>query len=211
MAQMNLYDLLGVPREAEIEQIKSAYRRLAKKLHPDVNAGDERAADRFKDITAAYNILADRQRREEYDREMMRMERPEGAEPRPWETDGAFFDFELDEATGERIADLYGDVAGTRMGRVKGAAATSMWMKGQDVAADVKVTETEAREGTTKLVTTMTGLTVAVEVPEGARHGQIVTLPGFGIEGFGGGPPGDLNVLVSVMPDPAIAGPNRPA
>jgi DnaJ-class molecular chaperone len=207
MAQMNLYDLLGVPREAELEQIKSAYRRLAKKLHPDVNAGDERAAERFKDVTAAYNILADKGKRAAYDRDMMRMERPAGANPQPWEKDGAWFDFELDETTGERIADLYGDVAGTRMGRVKGAAATSLWMKGQDVAADVKVTETEAREGITRLVTTMTGLTVAVEVPEGAKNGQVVKIPGFGIEGFGGGPPGDLNVIVTVLPDPAIAGP----
>jgi DnaJ-class molecular chaperone len=204
---MNLYDLLGVPRDAGIEAIKSAYRRLAKKLHPDVNAGDARAAERFKDITAAYNILADRRKRAEYDRASNVFDAPPGAAPQPWEKGGAWYDFELDETTGERIADLYGDVAGTRMGRVKGAAATSLWMKGQDVAADATVTETEAREGTCKLVTTMTGLTVAVDIPAGVQPRAVVTLPGFGIEGFGGGPPGDLNVIVAVVPDPAIAGP----
>lgn len=200
---MNAYDLLGVPRGAGLDAIKQAYRRLAKALHPDVNAGDAAAAERFKEITAAYNLLANRKRRVEYD---LNRGAPEGDATQPWDKGGAWFEFELDETTGERIIDLYGDVAGTRMGRVKGAAATSMWMKGQDIAETLRVTESEAREGVTKLVTTMTGLTVAVTVPAGSADGAIVMVPGFGIEGFGGGPPGDLNVLVEVVPDPAIGG-----
>jgi len=201
---MNAYDLLGVERSADIDEIKRAYRKLAKELHPDVNAGDPAAAERFKEITAAYNLLANRRKRVEYD-----LNRPmpggDDGTPQPWEKGGAWFDFELDETTGERIADLYGDVAGTRMGRVKGAAATSMVMKGQDIAEDVRVTQSEARDGVVKLLTTMTGLTVAVTVPAGTANGATIILPGFGIEGFGGGPPGDLNVLVEVVPDPAIA------
>ena len=55
---MNVYDLLGIDRDADLDAIKRAYRGLAKELHPDVNAGDEKAADRFKEITAAYNMLA---------------------------------------------------------------------------------------------------------------------------------------------------------
>ena len=196
---MNAYDLLGVSRAAPLDDIKRAYRRLAKALHPDVNAGDTAAAERFKEITAAYNLLANGRRRTEYD-----LNRRRESGPQPWEKGGAWFDFEIDETTGQRIIDLYGDVAGTRMGRVKGAAATSMWMKGQDIAETLRVTESEAREGVTRLVTTMTGLTVAVTVPAGSVDGAIVIVPGFGIEGFGGGPPGDLNVLVEVAPDPAI-------
>ena len=199
---MNAYELLGVDRNADIDEIKRAYRRLAKELHPDVNAGDPQATERFKEITAAYNLLANRKKRVEYD---LNRPMPGGdGTPQPWEKGGAWFDFEIDEATGERIADLYGDVAGTRMGRVKGAAATSMCVKGQDIAEDVRVTQSEARDGVCKLLTTMTGLTVAVTVPAGTANGATVVLPGFGIEGFGGGPPGDLNVLVEVVPDPAI-------
>lgn len=200
---MDAYELLGVDRGADIDDIKRSYRKLAKELHPDVNAGDPAAAERFKEITAAYNLLANRRKRVAYD---LNRPMPGGeGEPQPWEKGGAWFDFELDETTGERIADLYGDVAGTRMGRVKGAAATSMYMKGQDVAEDVRVTQSEARDGVCKLVTTMTGVTVAVMVPGGTANGATIILPGFGIEGFGGGPPGDLNVLVEVVPDPAIA------
>ena len=201
---MNAYELLGIDRSADLEEIKRAYRRLAKELHPDVNAGDAQATERFKEITAAYNLLANRRKRVEYD-----LNRPmpggEDGAPQSWERGGAWFDFELDETTGERIVDLYGDIAGTRMGRVKGAAATSMCVKGQDIAGDLRVTESEAREGVCKLITTMTGVTVAVTVPAGTANGATVVLPGFGIEGFGGGPPGDLNVLVEVAADPVIA------
>jgi DnaJ-class molecular chaperone len=200
---MNAYDLLGIKRDADLETIKSAYRDLAKRLHPDVNAGDEAAADRFKEITAAYNLLADSRKRAEYDGNRMGRDKTDPG-GKPWDKNGAWYDFEIDEATGERIMDLYGDVAGTRLGRVKGAAATTLYMKGQDVAAPVTVTESEARDGICKLVTTMTGLTVAVDIPAGATNGSVVTLAGFGIEGFGGAPPGDLNVVLQLVPDPSI-------
>ena len=208
---MNVYDFLGVTRDAGLEEIKRAYRRLAKALHPDVNAGDEQAAERFKEITAAYNVLADRWKRAEYD---LHRSNPGGGAngSEPWEKGGAWFDLEIDETTGERLVDLFGDVAGTRMGRVKGEAATSLYMKGQDVAATLKVTESEARDGICKRVTTMTGITVAVDIPAGTGNGDVVTLTEFGIEGFGGGPHGDLNVLVRLVPDPAIesGGDQRP-
>lgn len=200
---MSPYELLGVDRTADLEEIKRAYRSLAKTLHPDVNAGSEEAADRFKSITAAYNLLADKKKRAALDRNLSRSASG-GDAPKPWEKGGTWFDFEIDESTGERMIDLFGDIAGTRLGRVKGAAATSLWMKGEDVAAPIQITETEAREGICKLVNTMTGITVAVDVHPGAKTGDIVVLPGFGIEGFGGGPPGDLNVLLTVVPDPAI-------
>ena len=199
---MSPYDLLGVERGADLDEIKRAYRTLAKKLHPDVNAGDEAAAELFKRITAAYNLLADRRKRAEYDRNAPPTDGPDGVQP--WQKGGAWFDFEIDETSGERTVDLFGDVAGTRLGRVKGAAATSLWMKGEDIAEILKVAETEAREGICKLINTMTGLTVAVDIPKGTADGDIVTLRGFGIEGFGGGPPGDLNVIVRIVPDPAI-------
>jgi len=79
-----------------------------------------------------------------------------------------------------------------------------MKVKGQDVAANLKVTESEAREGICKLVATMTGLTVAIDVPAGHINGKVITIPGFGIEGFGGAEPGDLNVVVEIIPDPSI-------
>lgn len=199
---MNAYELLGVEPRADLDDIKRAYRALAKQLHPDVNAGDDDAAEHFKRVTAAYNLLADRRKRAEYDGHAQSGAGEDGVQP--WQKGGAWFDFDIDEGSGERTIDLFGDVAGTRLGRVKGAAATSLWMKGEDIAEQLKITESEAREGVCKLVNTMTGLTVAVDIAEGTEEGAIITLRGFGIEGFGGGPPGDLNVLISLVPDPAI-------
>ena len=86
---MNAYDLLGLKHDADLDAIKRAYRGLAKQLHPDVNAGDEKAADRFKEITAAYNMLADNRKRAEYDGNRMgRDENSSGA--KPWEEEGAW-------------------------------------------------------------------------------------------------------------------------
>ena len=200
---MNAYELLGVDRLADLDTIKRAYRSLAKDLHPDVNTGDELASERFKKITAAYNLLASAKKRAEYDRNAGRKGGPPGYGAH-WEKSGVWYDFEIDQTSGERISDLYGDVAGTRLGRVKGAAATSMRVKGQDVAARLKITETESRHGICKLVTTMTGLSIAVDVPPGHIHGKVIKISGFGIEGFGGAEPGDLNVIVEIIPDPSI-------
>lgn len=194
---MDAHELLGVGRDADADEIKRAYRARAKKLHPDMNAGDEAAAERFRAVTAAYNLLSGRRRS---------AHGPGAAGPKPWEKGGAWFDFEIDDASGERVADLFGDIAGARLGRVKGAAATSLWMRGQDVAEHLAVTEGEARDGACRIVATMTGLAVAVDVPPGAADGDVVTLRGFGIEGYGGGEPGDLNILIRVVPNPAIRG-----
>ena len=196
------YDLLGVQKDADLNEIKRAYRKLAKELHPDVNVGDDVATERFKRITAAYNLLADKHKRAEFDQNTF--SEPQDGQVKPWQKGGTWFDFEIDESTGERTIDLFGDVAGTRLGRVKGAAATSLWMKGEDIAETLWISQSEADQGVCKLVATMIGLTVAVQIPRGTSNGEVVTVRGFGIEGFGGGPPGDLNVIVVVSAEAAI-------
>lgn len=201
---MNAYELLGLSTGADTVAIKKAYRELAKQLHPDLNKGNEMAAEKFKQITAAYNLLANKKTRIEYDKNSNR-DRSNTNSQKDWDKGGSWFSFEIDTVSGERLSDLFGDIAGTRLGRVKGAAATSMVVRGQDVAAKLKVTETEVRSGVCKLVTTMTGLTVAVEVPKSTINGEKIRMKGFGVEGFGGGPPGDLNIIVEIVPDPMLS------
>ncbi len=92
---MTPYELLGIDRKAGLEDIKQAYRGLAKELHPDVNSGDEVAAERFKEITAAYNLLANRGARAEYDGNRRREDGKE-----PWEKGGEWFNLEIDESAG---------------------------------------------------------------------------------------------------------------
>ena len=200
---MNAYELLGIEPTAKHGAINKAYRELAKKLHPDLNAGDEAATEMFKKITAAYNVLANSKTRKEYDFKQFKSDLSQ-PHSEGWEKGGAWFDFEIEERTVDRLVDLFGDIAGTRLGRVKGAAATSMVMKGQDFAVRLDLLASEARSGVCKLVKTMTGLTVAADIQSRSVHGQKVKVNGFGVEGFSGGEPGDLNVILNVKPDPKL-------
>lgn len=175
---MNAYELLGIEPTDDHGAVKKAYRELAKKLHPDLNAGDEAATEMFKKITAAYNVVANSKTRKEYDFKQFKSD-PSQPHSEGWEKGGAWFDFEIDERAGERLVDLFGDIA---------------------VRLDLLASE--AKSGVCKLVKTMTGLTVAVDIQSGSVHGQKVKVNGFGVEGFGGGEPGDLNVILNVKPDP---------
>ena len=116
----SLYDLLGVQRDANLNEIKRAYRRLAKELHPDINVGDDVATERFKRITAAYNLLANKHKRAEFDQNTFSELHDDQVQP--WQMGGTWLNFEIDESTGERTIDQFGDVAGTRLGRVKGGS-----------------------------------------------------------------------------------------
>ena len=104
-------------------------------------------------------------------------------------------------STGERKIDLFGDVAGTRLGRVKGAPDVVV-MKGEDIAEALKVVQSEADQGVCKLINTMTGLTVAVTFPNAPL--TATSSPAVSVLKAWRRAPGDLNVIISVIPDPAI-------
>ena len=117
------YNVLGIDRTATDEEIKRAYRKLAKELHPDSNPDNAEATERFKEVTAAYELLVDPQRRMEFERGGWRRGYADGFgrgnDDRPWD-DGSVFDWS--DGSGERPIDLFGDIAGNRRGRVSGAA-----------------------------------------------------------------------------------------
>jgi DnaJ-class molecular chaperone len=195
------FELLGVSRQATLREIKDAYRRLAKELHPDRNPDDAAAAERFKEVNVAYDMLTDPEKRGRYERERA-ARGPMGFSGYYGDRDKADRPVAFDErfGPGDTEADLFGDIAGNRRGR----GGTSMWIDGSDMAEFVKVSFIDAALGVRVPVALAHGRTIEVPIPPGVRDGDTITLGGLGFPGFGGGKPGDLNVIVEVAPHPVL-------
>lgn len=185
------YEVLGVPEDASEQDIQRAYRRLARRHHPDANPGDPGAEERFKQILAAYEVLGDPARRREYDRSR-RGDRMLG------DVDGAF------RVTLDDLGDLgdLGDLLGDLFGGADGAARPRP-RRGRDLEAEIELSFEEAVFGVTTQV--QVGVSsrpapVRVRVPGRVEDGQRVRVAGLGEPGADGAPPGDLYVAVRVRP-----------
>jgi DnaJ-class molecular chaperone len=194
------YVLLGVTREASAEEIRRAYRKLARKLHPDLNPGDKGAEDRFKQVSAAHDLLSDPEKRSRFDRGEIDASGQDKPQPRRWRehagtaadpyaSDAGFADFADGD---ELLAELFG-----RGARGRGGFS----MRGQDLHGRLPLDFLEAVNGTARRLNLPDG-TVEVTVPPGSEDGQILRLRGKGSPGLGGGPPGDLLVTLAVAPHP---------
>jgi DnaJ-class molecular chaperone len=213
------YAVLGVARTASDKDIKTAYRKLARKHHPDVNPGDKNAEARFKEIGEAYAVLSDPEKRKKYDRWGPDWEKIEQAQAAgahvgygapggrtytwsstsPGAGNGApNFNFESDDLGG-LFEQLFGRAGGCRS-RVRTTAR-----KGGDMEQPVEITLEEAFTGTMRtfqLRELQTGetRTVEVKIPAGATDGLRIRVAGKGEPGLGGGEPGDLYLIVSLKP-----------
>jgi curved DNA-binding protein len=194
VAFRDYYETLGVPRGATSEEVRSAYRKLARRYHPDINK-DEDAEERFKEVGEAYEVLSDPEKRERYDRlganwrqgddvsgapgfDGFDRERPDGV--RFEFGDGAFSDF---------FESLFGSA---RTGDIR--------MRGADQEAVVDLSLEEAAAGGPLRVSLADGRSFTVNVPAGVRDGQRIRVAGRGGEGIGGGSTGDLFLRVHFRP-----------
>jgi DnaJ-class molecular chaperone len=210
----DLYAILGVSRDASQDEIKRAYRRLAKELHPDLNPDKPEVAERFKQVTAAYDILSDPERRARYDRgeidatgqERPRYqyrdfgERPEYQYYRDFAEDPAAGRYYTREGFGsqEEMQDFFEGLFGGR-GRARGSR---MRARGADVSYTLPIDFLEAARGAKKRVTMPDGRTIDLTIPPGVEDRQTLRLKGQGMPGFDGGPPGDAYVELRVQPHP---------
>lgn len=205
----NYYDILGVKRDASDDDIKKAFRRMAKKYHPDANPNDPQAEARFKEVNEANEVLSDPEKRKTYDR--FGTANPQGfggAGGAP----GGYSSYTQNVDMGD-LSDLIGSIFGGR-GRSAGAGqqrggfdpfgsmggATARSSKGQDYEQPVTISLKEAYEGTARHVT-IGERSIRVKIPAGATDGTRVRLSGEGEPGINGGKPGDLYLIVQVEPD----------
>ena len=192
------YQLLGVARDADQDAIKKAFRKLAKKLHPDLNPGNKKVEQEFKEVNAAYDLLSDPQKRARFDRgeiDASGAERPERSFYRAYAEGGGnakYREAEFVEFSAEDIlSELFGRGRRNRQ---------STRMRGEDVTYTLTVSFVDAANGAKKRVTLADGKTLDVTIPPGTEPGQTLRLKGQGLPGVGGGPAGDAYVEIQVEP-----------
>ena len=202
----NPYQALGVEPTATQDEIRKAYRALAKKHHPDLNPGDSSAADRFKEISGAYDILGDADKRQRFDAgeiDASGAERPQhhtfkdfadARGPNPYASQAGYQDF-------EDVSDLFADLFGRR-GQTGEAGRARVKLRGEDMRYHFTVDFLDAVRGAKTRVTMPDDKTLDISIPEGTRDGQTLRLKGQGGAGYGGGPPGDAFVEIEVRPHP---------
>ena len=195
------YELLGVSRTATADEIKSAYRQLARKHHPDLQPADERdaASERFKEINEAYEVLGDAEKRTKYD-----------ALGANWKG-GMDFTPPAGSATGatgfggfEDLGDLGGfsDFFASLFGRRPGREGARIAFPGSNVEAELPVTLEELLQSGRRRIGLPGGRSLEVEIPRGVRDGTVLRLAGQGEPGTNGGPPGDLYLRLRLAPHP---------
>lgn len=186
------YQELGVGRGASDQEIKQAYRKLARKHHPDINPGDKQSETRFKAINEAYEVLADKEKREKYDRF--------GSDWKRYEQAGPGVDY---GGTGD-FADIFETLFGAGAGRRTGGPGFNTRLDGQDVDQPVEITLEEAFSGTQRSLQFAnpngTPRNLTVKIPAGVETGNRVRVPGEGAPGLNGGARGDLYLVVRVLP-----------
>ncbi|MEW6665888.1 MAG: DnaJ C-terminal domain-containing protein [Thermodesulfobacteriota bacterium] len=218
MAGKDYYQILGIPKTASAEEIKKAYRRLAMKHHPDRNKGDKTAEARFKDISEAYAVMSNAEKRKQYD-----MFGAEGFERRFTQED-IFRDFDLGSifrefgfgGRGGRGSTIFTQAfGGMGQERFRGSPFESAFRghggpqpaRGRDLIYELTLTLEEAATATQKTVTYQDDgrqQTVSVKVPAGISTGKKLRLTGKGQAGIHGGPQGDLYVQIRVLDHPVF-------
>ncbi len=216
MSKKDLYSTLGVSRSASQEEIKKAYRKLAMQYHPDKNPGDKKAEDKFKEFSSAYETLGDPKKREMYDQFGHAGAQGFGGAGGPFGGAGGFggagAGYSSGGAQGDPFQDIFGDVFSDIFGGTRGpggGARTRRPAKGADLRYTLNVSFEDAALGTEKVISFVRqrgnkedSAKLSVNVPAGVKEGQRLKLSGEGDSPGGGGPAGDLYVIISVQDHP---------
>jgi curved DNA-binding protein len=203
VAYRDYYEALGVPRDASTDEIRRAYKKLARQYHPDVNK-DPEAEDRFKEVAEAYEVLSDAEKRERYDRlgSNWRAGDDVSQEAGFGGYDGVRVEFG-DGAGFDRFSDLFEGLFGRSRRAAGGSGAGYVRARrGADLELELELSLEEASRGGRRSVQLADGRSYEVTIPPGVHDGQRIRLAGEGRQGAGGGPTGDLFLRVRLRRHP---------
>jgi DnaJ-class molecular chaperone len=221
MAERDFYKILGVERGASQDEIRKVYRKLARKYHPDINPGNKEAEAKFKDISAAHDVLSDPEKRKLYD-EFGEAGLASGFDAdkartyKQWQeqasrTGGSYGGgFSAQEFDINDLGDIFGDLGGI-FGRGRRQTQTGP-VQGQDIEAAMDIDFLDAVRGFQTALSQQRPdgagnaqpETIRVNIPPGAETGRRIRIPGKGGPGVRGGPPGDLYITPRIRPHPLL-------
>lgn len=193
MEFIDYYHVLGLQKNANADEIKKAYRKLAKQFHPDANPDDATAKKKFQQINEANEVLSDPENRKKFDKygkdwqhseafeQQARQQQQYGQQFGGFENEGGFSDF---------FSSMFGGNGRRSTGR----------QKGQDMNASFQLNLTDVFK-THQQTITVNGKNIRITIPAGVENGQVIKLKGYGQEGFGGGPAGDLFLTFKINND----------
>ncbi len=206
MAYTDYYKILGVSKTASDEDIKKAYRKLARKLHPDLNPNDKEANKKFQQINEANEVLSDPEKRKKYDQygenwsnaeqfEKARQSGSHSQERRARQPGNPFSDFGEEQEFGGQYSDFFEQMFGS------GARSTKF--RGQDYQAELHLSLRDATK-THSQTLTINEKNIRITIPAGVEDGQVIRLKNHGAPGANGGPNGDLYITFRIPPDPVF-------
>lgn len=219
MAYIDYYKILGVDKNASQDDVKKAFRKLARKYHPDLNPNDPSAKDKFQEINGANEVLSDPEKRKKYDeygehwKHADEFEAQKKARQHAGAGGGGFSGFGGDggsywySSDGEGFSggdaggfsDFFESMFGHRGGGGRGGSG----FRGQDFNAELHLSLRDAAQ-THKQVLNVNGKQVRITIPAGVADGQVIKLKGYGGEGINGGPAGDLYITFRIAEDPVF-------
>ncbi len=198
--------ILGLDKTASADQIKKAYRKLARQYHPDLNPNDKDANKKFQQVNEAHEVLSDPEKRKKYDQYGEHWQHADAYEKASQERQSAgdtgFGSFGKEEAFGGDFSSGdFSDFFNSMFGGSARSGRSQAKFRGQDYNAELQISLTEAYT-THQRVFTINNKNIRITIPAGIANGQTIKLKGHGGPGVNGGPPGDLYITFDILEDP---------
>ena len=197
MQFIDYYKILGIDKNATDADIKKAYRKLARKLHPDLNPNDKDAQQKFQQINEANEVLSDPEKRKKYDQYGKNWQHADQFEQQRKSQRQSQNAGQFSKAEGQDFSSFFESLFG------QSNRSQQARFRGQDYQAELQLSLPDVME-TRQQTLTVNGKNIRITIPAGVENGQVIKLKGYGTPGVNGGPPGDLYITFVISPHPVF-------